>query len=167
MLKRALISLKYFRPLLVKLLKKKNYIKWSSFLLSFNSYCYLNCQRKLFLFNLIVKTIKKKVPFFSQRLRLKVPFSEVAPCPFEILARTLWLMGILNLVYCYLFLFVYLAVLQAIYIDMVFCRVNVSPLFLFPLNPGISWKWTENSLFWLEYLSVLCDGNFTADLHKL
>ena len=27
-------------------------------------------------------------------------------------------MGILNLVYCYLFLFVYLAVLQAIYIDM-------------------------------------------------
>ena len=35
-------------------------------------------------------------------------------------------------------------------------RVNVSPLFLFPLNPGISWKWTENSLFWLEYLSVLC-----------
>jgi hypothetical protein len=96
------------------------------------------------------------VPFFSQRLRLKVPFSEVAPCPFEILARTLWLMGILNLVYCYLFLFVYLAVLQAIYIDMVFCRVNVSPLFLFPLNPGISWKWTENSLFWLEYLSVLC-----------
>jgi hypothetical protein len=29
-------------------------------------------------------------------------------------------------------------------------------LFLFPLNPGISWKWTENSLFWLEYLSVLC-----------
>jgi hypothetical protein len=29
------------------------------------------------------------VPFFSQRLRLKVPFSEVAPCPFEILARTL------------------------------------------------------------------------------
>jgi hypothetical protein len=29
-----------------------------------------------------------KVPFFSQRLRI-VPFSEVAPCPFEILARTL------------------------------------------------------------------------------
>jgi hypothetical protein len=29
------------------------------------------------------------VPFFSQRLCLKVPFSEVAPCPFEILARTL------------------------------------------------------------------------------
>ena len=29
------------------------------------------------------------MPFFSQRLRLKVPFSEVAPCPFEILARTL------------------------------------------------------------------------------
>ena len=28
-------------------------------------------------------------------------------------------------------------------------RVNVSPLFLFPLNPGVSWKWTE-------YLSVLC-----------
>jgi hypothetical protein len=27
--------------------------------------------------------------------------------------------------------------------------LHVSPLFLFPLNPGISWKWTE-------YLSVLC-----------
>jgi hypothetical protein len=39
---------------------------------------------------------------------------------------------------------------------LVFCRVNVSPLFLFPLKPGISWKWTENSLVWLEYLSVLC-----------
>ena len=35
-------------------------------------------------------------------------------------------------------------------------RVNVSPLFLFPLNPVISWKWTENSLVWLEYISVLC-----------
>ena len=67
-----------------------------------------------------------------------------------------WLMGILNLVYCYLFLFVSLAVIQAIYIEMVFCRVNVSPPFLFPLNLGISWKWTEISLFWLEYLSVLC-----------
>ena len=45
MLKRVLISLKYFRPLWMKLLKKKNYIKWSSFLLSLNSYCYLNCHR--------------------------------------------------------------------------------------------------------------------------
>ena len=33
------------------------------------------------------------MPFFSQRLRLKVPFSEVAPCPFEILARTLIILG--------------------------------------------------------------------------
>jgi hypothetical protein len=33
---------------------------------------------------------------------------------------------------------------------------KVSPVCLFPLNPGISWKWTENSLFWVEYLSVLC-----------
>jgi hypothetical protein len=49
-IKRALISLKYFRPLWVKLLKKKkNYIKWSSFLLSFNrehwSHWKLNCSR--------------------------------------------------------------------------------------------------------------------------
>jgi hypothetical protein len=57
------------------------------------------------------------------------------------------------LVYCYLFLFVSLAVIQAIYIEMVFCKESMS---VFPLNPGISWKWTENSLFWLEYLSVLC-----------
>jgi hypothetical protein len=135
--------------------------------------------------------------------------------------------GILNLVYCYLFLLVSLAVIQAIYIEMFFCKEsmsvpfssfpwilamlwrmlsrletcivysciwsvksivprktwrklwhscisklfltkmqvkfsiffhhgNVSPFFLFPLNSGISWKWTEISLFWLEYLSVLC-----------
>jgi hypothetical protein len=32
-----------------------------------------------------------KVPIFSQRLRIKVPFSEVTPCPFEILARTLYI----------------------------------------------------------------------------
>ena len=30
-----------------------------------------------------------------------------------------------------------------------FVKVNVNLLFLFPLNTGISWKWTE-------YLSVLC-----------
>jgi hypothetical protein len=30
-----------------------------------------------------------KVPFFSQRLCIKVPFSEVVPRPFEILARTI------------------------------------------------------------------------------
>ena len=64
------------------------------------------------------------------------------------------LMEILNLVYCYLFLFVSLAVIQALYIEMVLCKESMSVLF--PLNPGISWKWTENSLFWLEYLSVLC-----------
>jgi hypothetical protein len=34
--------------------------------------------------------------------------------------RVSWLMGILNLVYCYLFLFVSLAVIQAIYIEMFF-----------------------------------------------
>ena len=60
-------------------------------------------------------------------------------------------MGILNLVYCYLFLFVSL---QAIYIEMFFCKESMSVPF--SLNPGISWKWIENSLFWLEYLSVLC-----------
>ena len=51
------------------------------------------------------------------------------------------------------FVFVSLAVIQSIYkhcISKCFLqRVNVSPPFLFPLNPGISWKWTE-------YLSVLC-----------
>ena len=35
-------------------------------------------------------------------------------------------MGILNLVYCYLFLFVSLAVMQAIYIEMVFCKESMS-----------------------------------------
>jgi hypothetical protein len=35
-------------------------------------------------------------------------------------------MGILNLVYCYLFLFVSLAVIQAIYIDMVFMSLDES-----------------------------------------
>ena len=54
----------------------------------------------------------------------------------------------------YLFLFVSLAVIQAIYIEMVFCKESMSVPF--SLNLGISWKWTENSLFWLEYLSVLC-----------
>ena len=34
--------------------------------------------------------------------------------------------GILNLVYCYLFLFVSLAVIQAIYIEMVFCKESMS-----------------------------------------
>ena len=40
----------------------------------------------------------------------------------------------------YLFLFVSLAVIQAIYIEMFFCKesTDVSSLFLFPLNPGIS-----------------------------
>jgi hypothetical protein len=42
-----------------------------------------------------------------------------------------WLMGILNLVYCYLFLFVSLAVIQAI--EMVFCKESMSvPLSSFP-----------------------------------
>ena len=36
-----------------------------------------------------IEALRIKVHFFSQRLRIKVPFSEVAPCPFEILARTL------------------------------------------------------------------------------
>ena len=41
--------------------------------------------------------------------------------------------GILNLVYCYLFLFVSLAVIQAIYIEMVFCKESVSvPFSSFP-----------------------------------
>ena len=40
------IIVKYFRLLWVKFREKKNnYIKWSTFLLSFNSYCYLNCYR--------------------------------------------------------------------------------------------------------------------------
>ena len=66
-----------------------------------------------------------------------------------------WLMGILNLVFT----------------ATCFCsfpwrwyRQSISKCFFvksqcqspFPLNPGISWKWTDNSLFWLEYLSVLC-----------
>ena len=43
-----------------------------------------------------------------------------------------WLMGILNLVYCYLFLFVSLAVIQAIYIEMFFVKSQCqSP---FPLS---------------------------------
>jgi hypothetical protein len=42
-------------------------------------------------------------------------------------------MGILNLVYCYLFLFVSLAVIQAIYIEMGFCKESMSvPLSSFP-----------------------------------
>ena len=42
--------------------------------------------------------------------------------------------GILNLVYCYLFLFVSLAVIpQAIYIEMVFCKESMSvPFSSFP-----------------------------------
>jgi len=41
------VIVKYFRLLWVKFRerKKNNYIKWSTFLLSFNSYCYLNCYR--------------------------------------------------------------------------------------------------------------------------
>ena len=35
-------------------------------------------------------------------------------------------MGILDLVYCYSFLFVFLAVIQAIYIEMVFCKESMS-----------------------------------------
>ena len=50
-----------------------------------------------------------------------------------------WLMGILNLVYCYLFLFVSLAVIQAIYIEMVFCKESMSvPFSSFPCR-GIAW----------------------------
>ena len=42
-------------------------------------------------------------------------------------------MGILNLVYCYSFLFVSLAVIQAIYIEMGFCKESMSvPLSSFP-----------------------------------
>jgi hypothetical protein len=42
-------------------------------------------------------------------------------------------MGILNLVYCYLFLFVSLAVIQVIYIEMVFCKESMSvPFSSFP-----------------------------------
>ena len=41
--------------------------------------------------------------------------------------------GILNLVYCYLFLFVSLAVIQAIYIEIVFCNESMSvPFSSFP-----------------------------------
>ncbi len=36
-----------------------------------------------------IEALRIKVTFFSQCLCIKVPFSEVAPCPFEILARTL------------------------------------------------------------------------------
>jgi hypothetical protein len=41
-----------------------------------------------------------------------------------------WLKGILNLVYCYLFLFVSLAVIQAIYIEMFFCNESMFLLVL-------------------------------------
>ena len=44
-----------------------------------------------------------------------------------------WLMGILNLVYRYSFLFVSLAVIQEIYIEMVFCKESMLvPLSSFP-----------------------------------
>ena len=43
----------------------------------------------LTIITIAIEALCIKVPFFSQRLRIKVPFSEVAPCPFEILARTL------------------------------------------------------------------------------
>ena len=67
-----------------------------------------------------------------------------------------WLMGILNLVYCYLFLFVSLAAIQAIYIEMFFCKESLSvPFSSFPWILA-SPESGENSLFWLEYLSVLC-----------
>jgi hypothetical protein len=55
------------------------------------------------------------------------------------------LMGILNLVYCYLFLFVSLSVIQAIYIEMFFRKESMSlPFSSFP------WILAENSLFWLR-----------------
>jgi hypothetical protein len=73
MLKRALIFLKYFRPLWVKLLKKKKII--------------LNDRVFYFFSTAIVILIV--IVIRINHVRLKVPFSEVAPCPFEILARTL------------------------------------------------------------------------------
>ena len=55
------------------------------------------------------------------------------------------LMEILNLVYCYLFLFVSLSVIQAIYIEMFFRKESMSlPFSSFP------WILAENSLFWLR-----------------
>jgi hypothetical protein len=60
-----------------------------------------------------------------------------------------WLMGILNLVYCYLFLFVSLAVIQAIYIEMFFCKESMSV-------PFSSFPWILASPeSGLEYLPVL------------
>jgi hypothetical protein len=44
--------------------------------------------------------------------------------------------GDFKLVYCYLFLFVSLAVIQAIHIEMVFCKESMSVPFT--SNPGIS-----------------------------
>jgi hypothetical protein len=58
----------------------------------------------------------------------KFPLNNIA---FENLVS--WLMSILNLVYCYLLLFVSLAVIQAIYIEMVFCKESMSvPFSSFP-----------------------------------
>ena len=62
------------------------------------------------------------------------------------------LMEILNLVYCYLFLFVSLAVIQATYIEMVFCKESMSV-------PFSSFPWilaSHESGQRIVYLSVLC-----------
>ena len=68
-----------------------------------------------------------------------------------------WLMGILNLVYCYLFLFVSLAVIQAIYIEMVFCQESMSvPFSSFPWILASRECGQRIVYFDLEYLSVLC-----------
>ena len=56
-----------------------------------------------------------KVPFFSQRLRIKVPFSEVAPCPFEILARTLYTSHCIY-IYIHVSLYLYIYTSHCIYI---------------------------------------------------
>jgi hypothetical protein len=59
-----------------------SHIFFFTFFLHFSNYLH-HC-----LFFAFWKSLNK-VPFFSQRLCIKVPFSEVVPCPFEILARTL------------------------------------------------------------------------------
>jgi hypothetical protein len=86
--------------------------------------------------------VKMSLSFFGPDInRVKRP-----PNNFNLVS---WLMRILNLVYCYSFLFASLAVIQAIYIEMVCCKELMSV-------PLLSFPWILASPESGQSISVLC-----------